>query len=102
MAAPSIPHFTLIRELGIGVESHPSLEAVALRIQALRARKALSVAPCVASYDGSDTFEGFNIKVGDRAGGPTDWIATLVLPHAQASRLQAAIRAAGKPLREAA
>ncbi|MDR7230610.1 hypothetical protein J2X45_001701 [Caulobacter sp. BE264] len=102
MPREAIPPFTLIRGLGVGVEEHPSLEAVALRIQALRGKQALSVAPCVGAYDTSETFQGFNIKVGDRAGGPTDWIATVVLPHADGPQLQAAIRAAGKPLRRAA
>lgn len=102
MSRDAIPPFSLIRGIALGVEQHATLDAVALRIQALRGKGALSVAPCIAAYDTPDLFEGFNIKVGDRAGGPTDWVATIVLPHADGPRLAAAIRAAGRPLQRAA
>lgn len=94
--------FTLIRDLGHGAEPHASLTSVALRIQALRAKRGLSIVPCVAVYDGSDTFEGFNVKVALQPDGAPEWVGTVVLPHAQADRLRAAIQQAGKPLRRAA
>lgn len=101
--ARDIPaNFTLIRELAIGAEAHPTLDALALRIQAIRAKRGLSIAPCIAAYDGSDYFEGFNVKVALPPDGAPEWVGTVVLPHKHADRLRAAIQQAGKPLRRAA
>lgn len=96
------PAFTLIRDLSVGVEALDSLAALALRIQAIRAKRGLSIVPCVAAYDGSDTFEGFNVKVATPPDGASEWVGTVVLPHSQAAQLRAAIQQAGKPLRRAA
>ncbi|PVM90682.1 hypothetical protein [Caulobacter endophyticus] len=95
------PPFTLIRDWSGGAEQHQSLDGLALRIQAIRAKRGLTITPCIAAYDGGDEFEGFNVSVTPRGGSP-EWAATIVVPHGQLDALKAAIQRAAKPLQRAA
>ncbi|PLR25085.1 hypothetical protein SGCZBJ_12685 [Caulobacter zeae] len=93
--------FTLIRDWAGGVEHHQNLDGLALRIQAIRARRGLTITPCIGAHDAGDEFEGFNVSVTPRGGSP-EWVATIVLPHAQLDALKGAIQRAAKPLQRAA
>lgn len=87
---PQLP--TLIGALPAPPETFATIEDLARRVHELRDRQGVDLRPCVAAYDGSDTFPAVNIYLTSKAGGRS-LLATAALQAHGAAQLMAAIQA---------